>query len=42
MGRHLRAAPRKYQLDLEIVKKSNFSKLTQSEAHLLSSGQVER
>ena len=29
---HLRAAPRKYQLDLEIAKKSNFSKLAQNEA----------
>ena len=28
----LRAAPRKYQLDLEIAKKSNFSKLAQNEA----------
>ena len=28
----LRAAPRKYQLDLEIAKKSNFSKLAQIEA----------
>ena len=28
---HLRAAPRKYQLDLEIAKKSNFSKLAQNE-----------
>ena len=26
------AAPRKYQLDLEIAKKSNFSKLAQNEA----------
>ena len=30
--RPLRAAPRKYQLDLEIAKKSNFSKLAQNEA----------
>ena len=30
--RVLRAAPRKYQLDLEIAKKSNFSKLAQNEA----------
>ena len=29
---NLRAAPRKYQLDLEIAKKSNFSKLAQIEA----------
>ena len=28
----LRAAPRKYQLDLEIAKESNFSKLAQNEA----------
>ena len=28
----LRAAPRKYQLDLEIAKKSNFAKLAQNEA----------
>jgi len=28
----LRAASPKYQLDLEIAKKSNFSKLTQNEA----------
>ena len=28
----LRAAPRKYQLDLEIAKTSNFSKLAQNEA----------
>ena len=28
----LRAAPRKYRLNLEIVKKSNFSKLAQNEA----------
>ena len=31
-GKDLRAAPRKYQLDLEIAKKSNFSKLAQNEA----------
>ena len=31
-GTHLRAAPRKYQLNLEIAKKSNFSKLAQNEA----------
>ena len=30
-NKHLRAAPRKYQLDLEIAKKSNFSKLAQNE-----------
>ena len=30
--KYLRAAPRKYQLDLEIAKKSNFSKLVQNEA----------
>ena len=29
---HLRAAPRKYRLNLEIAKKSNFSKLDQNEA----------
>ena len=28
----LRAAPRKYRLNLEIAKKSNFSKLAQNEA----------
>ena len=32
MEEFLRAAPRKYQLDLEIAKKSNFSKLAQNEA----------
>ena len=31
---NLRAAPRKYQLDLEIAKKSNFSKLAQNKALL--------
>ena len=30
--RLLRAAPRKYRLNLEIAKKSNFSKLAQNEA----------
>ena len=30
--RFLREAPRKYQLDLEIAKKSNFSKLAHNEA----------
>ena len=29
---YLRAAPRKYRLNLEIAKKSNFSKLAQNEA----------
>ena len=32
LGAFLRAAPRKYQLDLEIAKKSNFPKLAQNEA----------
>ena len=32
MNQFLRAAPRKYQLDLEIAKKSNFSILAQNEA----------
>jgi len=31
-GRHLRAASPKYQLGLEIAKKSNFFKLAQNEA----------
>ena len=32
VGNYLREAARKYQLDLEIAKKSNFSKLAQNEA----------
>ena len=32
LQQQLRAAPRKYQLDLEIAKKLNFSKLPQNEA----------
>ena len=32
IAKHLRAASHKYQLDLEIAKKSNFSKLAQNEA----------
>ena len=31
-GKRLRAAPRKYRLNLQIAKKSNFSKFAQNEA----------